>query len=165
MRLKNTIVLFVVLFLLWILFNNTPDLLVIGIGAALSVLFAIFFCSRCQIFNEINLSPKSFFYTFIYLMIFIKELIVSNIDMAFRVLRPSLPINPGIVKVKTTLKSPMARLILADSITLTPGTFTVDIAGDYIYIHWIDVKSDDIELATEAIVRKFEKYLEVMYGK
>lgn len=90
---------------------------------------------------------------------------MANLDMARRVLSPKLPINPGIVKVKTSLKSPMARLILADSITLTPGTFTVDIIDDFIYIHWVDVRSDDIEGATEAIVRKFEKYLEVMYGK
>lgn len=139
--------------------------MVIGTGAVLSAIFAVVFCRRCMIFNEINLSPKSFLYTFIYLMVFLKELIVSNLDMAYRVLSPSLPMNPGIVKVKTTLKSPMARLILADSITLTPGTFTVDLEGDYIYIHWIDVKSDDIEAATKSIVRKFEKYLEVMYGK
>ncbi len=165
MRIKNTLVLFTVLLILWILFNNTFNLLVIGIGAALSLLFAILFCRSCMIFSEINLSPKSFFYTFIYLMIFIKEMVVSNLDMALRVLRPSLPINPGIVKVRTTLKSPMARLILADSITLTPGTFTVEIIEEYIYIHWIDVKSENIEAATEAIVRKFEKYLEVMYGK
>lgn len=58
----------------------------------------------------------------------------------------------------------MGRLILADSITLTPGTFTVDIQEDMLYIHWIDVKSDDINLATQEIVSKFEKYLEVIYG-
>ncbi len=77
---------------------------------------------------------------------------------------PSLPINPGIVKVKTKLKSKMGRMILANSITLTPGTLTVDVQEDTFYIHWIDVETEDIDKATEKITRKFEKYLEVIYG-
>jgi len=58
----------------------------------------------------------------------------------------------------------MGRLILANSITLTPGTLTVDIEGDTLYIHWIDAKTADMGSATDKIVRKFEKYLEVIYG-
>jgi multicomponent Na+:H+ antiporter subunit E len=115
------------------------------------------------VFSEINLTPKAFIYTFIYLFVFIIELIKANIDVTRRVLTPSLPINPGIVKVKTKLKSKMARLILADSITLTPGTFTLQVEGDTFYIHWINVDVDDVEKATEELVRKFEKYLEVLY--
>jgi len=53
---------------------------------------------------------------------------------------------------------------LANSITLTPGTLTVETDGEDYYIHWIDVSSKDIEGATEKIVHKFEKYLEVFYG-
>ncbi|MBU1535998.1 Na+/H+ antiporter subunit E, partial [Myxococcota bacterium] len=77
---------------------------------------------------------------------------------------PKLNINPGIVKVKTTLKSPMGRLLLANSITLTPGTLTVEIEGEYLFIHWIDVSSTDVDAASEKIVKGFEKYLEVFYG-
>jgi multicomponent Na+:H+ antiporter subunit E len=84
--------------------------------------------------------------------------------MAYRVLSPSLPINPGIVEVKTKLKSKIGRVILADSITLTPGTFTLDLKDDSMFIHWVDVKSTDLEKSTQLIVNKFEKYLEVMYG-
>jgi len=53
---------------------------------------------------------------------------------------------------------------LANSITLTPGTLTVEMRNEYFYIHWIDVTKEDILGATEAIVSKFEKYLEVIYG-
>jgi multicomponent Na+:H+ antiporter subunit E len=80
------------------------------------------------------------------------------------VLSPALPLNPGIVKVRTRLKSRMGRLLLANSITLTPGTLTVDIDGEWLYIHWVTVASADIEAATAAIVSGFEGYLEVMYG-
>jgi multicomponent Na+:H+ antiporter subunit E len=116
------------------------------------------------VFAEINLTPKAFVYTFIYIFVFLSELMKSNLDVAKRVISPSLPINPGIVKVKTKLKSKMGRMILANSITLTPGTFTIDIIDDTLYIHWIDVLSEDIEKATKEIVSKFEKYLEVIYG-
>lgn len=58
----------------------------------------------------------------------------------------------------------MGRMVLANSITLTPGTLTIDIKDDTLYIHWIDVQSEDINEATKAIVRKFEKYLEKIYG-
>lgn len=110
------------------------------------------------------MTPKAFIYTLVYLLVFAWELLKSNLDVARRVLSPGLPINSGIVEVKTKLTSPMGRMILANSITLTPGTLTVDIESDSLYIHWIDVKSDDINAATDAIVRKFEKYLEVIYG-
>ena len=52
---------------------------------------------------------------------------------------PSLPINPGIVEVKTRLTSKIGRLFPANSITLIPGTLTVDIKGDSLFIHWVDV--------------------------
>jgi multicomponent Na+:H+ antiporter subunit E len=58
----------------------------------------------------------------------------------------------------------MGRLLLANSITLTPGTLTVDLDGDWLYIHWVRVESVDIDRATAEIVAGFERYLEVMYG-
>ena len=96
--------------------------------------------------------------------VFLKALIHSNLDVAFRVLSPSLPIKPGIVKVETKLQSPMGRLALANAITLTPGTLTVESRDKWLYIHWIDIKDGSVEAATQAIVRQFEKHLEVLFG-
>ena len=80
-------------------------------------------------------------------------------------LHPRLPINPGIVKVKTVLKSDTALTFLANSITLTPGTLSVDIDKDngILYVHWIDVKSKDIESATKIIVERFERILKNIF--
>lgn len=164
MKLKNIFVSFLIGFIFWILLNNTLDPLILGIGAALSVLLSVLFCSRCDVFSELKLTPEALVYTLIYLVVFLYELIKSNLDVARRVVTPSLPINPGIVEVKTRLHSKMGRMILANSITLTPGTLTIDIVGDTLYIHWIDVQTRDTREATEKIVRKFEKYLEKIYG-
>jgi multicomponent Na+:H+ antiporter subunit E len=163
MKTKNLIVSFLVLMIAWLLLNWTIDPVNIVIGAAISLFLSVVFCSHCELFTSINLTPKAFAYTFMYLIVFIIELIKANIDVTKRVLSPSLPINPGIVKVKTKLKSKMARLILADSITLTPGTFTLQVEDDTFYIHWINVDNEDVEKVTEELIRKFEKYLEVLY--
>ena len=79
-------------------------------------------------------------------------------------LSPDLPVRPGIVKVRTRLKSRMGRLMLANSITLTPGTLTVELSGEWLYVHCVTVGSQDVERATEEISAGFERYLEVMYG-
>ena len=95
------------------------------------------------------------------MLIFAWECFKANIDVAYRVIHPDMPINPGIVKVKTSLKSETGLTFLANSITLTPGTLTVDIDKENgsLYVHWIDVKNKDVKGATEKIVKKFEKIL------
>ncbi|MFC1658154.1 Na+/H+ antiporter subunit E [Candidatus Omnitrophota bacterium] len=96
-----------------------------------------------------------------YLPMFIWECIKANIDVAWRVIHPNRPLNPGIVKVKTSLKSDTALTFLANSITLTPGTLSVDIDEErgFLYIHWIDVRDKDIDRASELIVQRFERIL------
>jgi hypothetical protein len=64
------------------------------------------------------------------------------------------------VEVHTDLKSPLGKLLLANSITLTPGTLTVDIIGDRMWIHWIDITPGaDLAHATRAIAEEFERLL------
>ena len=86
-------------------------------------------------------------------------MIKANFDVAYRVLHPEMPINPGIVKVKTTLKTETGKTFLANSITLTPETRTVDIVDDNLYVHWINVSTLDPEEQTKIIVARFEKFL------
>ena len=68
----------------------------------------------------------------------------ANIDVAYRVITGK--INPGIVKISPDLKTDLGITLLANSITLTPGTLTVDIDEDKndLYIHWINVKKEAI---------------------
>jgi multicomponent Na+:H+ antiporter subunit E len=111
------------------------------------------------------LNLRRYIWFFIYLFVFSWECIKANIDVAFRVLAPSLPITPGIVKVKTILKTETGLTFLANFITLTPGTLTVDIDREngYLYIHWLDVKKQDIVEASGIIVSKFEKILKEVF--
>ena len=93
------------------------------------------------------------------------ECLKANIDVAYRVIHPSSPIKPGIVKVKSSLTSDTALTFLANSITLTPGTLTVDIDKNqgFLYVHWINVWTEDMEEATKKIVYRFEKVLKKIF--
>ena len=99
----------------------------------------------------------------VYLIVFIWECIKANFDVAYRVLSPKMPIKPGIVKVRSTLKTDIARVFLANSITMTPGTITVDIIDDDFYIHWIYVSSQDPAVYTRKIIGRFEKLLKKVF--
>jgi len=82
----------------------------------------------------------------------------------YRALHPKMPIKPGIVKIRTKLKTDSGITALANSITLTPGTLTVDVTDDgYLYVHWINVKAEDIEQATSQIARRFEWFIQKIF--
>lgn len=133
-------------------------------GAIVAALVSILPLFPVSPLGDLKLGPKAMAYAIAYAFVFAKALVLSNLDVAFRVLHPRLPIDPGIVMVRTRLKTPLGRLLLANSITLTPGTITVEMRGEEIYVHWIKVASADPEGATAAIVGSFEKYLEVICG-
>jgi multicomponent Na+:H+ antiporter subunit E len=157
------ITLFILSLIFWLLltFSLTLPNIIVGMLAALltTLLFGRYFLNSVNKF----LQPRRYFWLFIYLFVFIWECIKANFDVAYRVIHPAMPIKPGIVKVKTELKSGFARTILANSITMTPGTITVDIIDDYLYIHWIYIQSEDPEIYTRIIISKFEKYIKKIF--
>jgi len=153
------IAVFILSLIFWLLltFSFTIPNLIVGSVASLlcSAIFARYYFTNVGKFLE----PQRYFWFVVYLVIFIWECIKANFDVAYRVIHPSMPIKPGIVRVKTTLKSEFARMLLANSITMTPGTITVDLIGDEFYIHWIYVRSDDPAVYTGMITGLFEKYI------
>ncbi len=163
-RVQSQLVLFATLILFWVMLNGrvTADTLLVGAVAALII--TLLFRDGLSFFTELRATPQAFVAGVRYYGYFFQELVKSNLKLTAIVLSPDLPINPGIVKVRTKLKSRMGRLMLANSITLTPGTLTVELDGEWIYVHWVTVESTDIDAATAKIVTGFERYLEVMYG-
>jgi multicomponent Na+:H+ antiporter subunit E len=162
---KSRVLSFLLSFVVWCLLCWSLDWqhLAVGLLVSLFVSYAVgdLFTRHPWKFKE----PKRYLWLVYYLIVLIWEMIKANLDVAYRVIHPKLPIKPGIVKVKTKLRSEAALTYLANSITLTPGTFTIDVDQEngYLFIHWIWVKSDDIEEATEIIVRRFEKILEKIF--
>lgn len=163
-RTHNFPLLFATLFGFWVLLNGSLALDVLVVGLITAFVITFLFRNNLAVISEFRVTPRAMVTAVGYVFFFAKELVKSNLSLARIVLSPALPLNPGIVKVRTRLKSRMGRLLLANSITLTPGTLTVDLDGEWLYIHWVTVASDDIEAATVAIVTGFEDYLEVIYG-
>ena len=156
------LILFAAAFLVWCLFTWVPD------GAHLLVGIAVAGIIALLLGDLVIRQPHRMWYprryaTFIlhYTPVFLWEVLKANLDVAYRVLHPGLPIRPGIVKVSTALRSEMAMTFLANSITLTPGTMSVDIDTEQavLYVHWIDVQAPDRETATRMIVERFERIL------
>ncbi|WP_406608490.1 Na+/H+ antiporter subunit E [Candidatus Infernicultor aquiphilus] len=163
---KSKIIMFFVAFIVWCLLDWVPDWqhLIVGgfVSAFVTFMIGDLFITRPHVLKH----PLRYWYFFAYyLPIFLWECFKANLDVAYRVLHPRLPINPGIVKVKVELKTDTALTFLANSITLTPGTMSVDIDKDngILYIHWIDVKTKDIESTTRIIVERFEKILKKIF--
>ena len=163
----------IVCYLFWLLltgqivsiFTGEASVQVLVAGVLVSVITALFAArffiheKAFFLFNPVRLLTM-LFYSFI---VFVWELIKANWDVARRALSPKLPVNPGIVKIETDLKSEYAQSMLANSITLTPGTITMDIVEQdgktYYYIHWIDVATADVKEAGDAIKSTLEKWV------
>lgn len=157
------IALFVTALIFWLLltFSLTTANIVVGMVAALvtSFIFGRYFTSSISKL----LQPQRYFWFFTYLIIFIWECLKANIQVAYLVLHPAMPIKPGIVKIKTDLKTDIAKTTLANSITMTPGTITVDIIDDYIYVHWIYISTDNPEEYSQIVSGRFEKYIKKIF--
>jgi multicomponent Na+:H+ antiporter subunit E len=153
------VTLFILSLIFWLLLTFKLTVPNIIVGSVASIICSLFF-GRFFITNVYKLlQPKRYFWFVIYLFVFTWECLKANLDVAYRVLHPAMPIRPGIVKVKTSLKSDMAKMLLANSITMTPGTISVDIIDDYLYVHWIYISSEDPEVYTGIITGAFEKYI------
>jgi len=163
-RIKSFLYLFLILILIWLALVSTLEYQELLSGILISLILALFLNEYYLKLGLPPLSLKRFAFFIIYLAVLFKEIIKANFDVAYRVLHPKMPIKPGIVVIKTKLKQDIAKLILANSITLTPGTFTLDILGDRLLIHWINVRSADIDEDTKIIGEKFEKYLRIIFG-
>ncbi len=162
-KLRSFFYLFILLIFVWFAFTSSFDIQEVITGILISLVLSLFLS---RTFNELGFPPfsiKRAFFFLIYIILLLWEIIKANFDVAYRIIHPKMPIKPGIVIIKTKLKSNIAKLALANSITLTPGTFTLDIRDDQLLIHWINVTTTDIEEDTKIIGEKFEKYLRIIF--
>lgn len=144
--------------LTWVLLTGTLASDELLLGCAVSVLVLLAAGPRLALLSGLRLTPQAPWHLLRYLGFFFGQLALSNFDVARRVISPALPINPGLVTVRTRLTSDLGRMLLANSITLTPGTLTVEAEGDRLLIHWIDsAPGGDLESATRAIAAGFEQ--------
>ena len=148
-------------FLVWVIFNGrlTMEIALFGIAVAGAV-----FAFVCR-FMEYSLKKELRFYRLMpafvqYLYYLIKEIVFSNITVSRMILTRKEEMEPVIVHVRTRLKSETARVILANSITLTPGTITVSLTDDKLLVHCLD-KSLSEGMEDSVFVRLLQKMEEI----
>jgi len=163
-RLKNFFYLFTFLIAIWLALTTTFQWQELSVGIFISLVLALFLNKNYLKLGLPPISIKRIIFFILYISVLFIEIVKANLDVAYRIIHPKMPIKPGIVIIKTKLKQDIAKMILANSITLTPGTFTLDIKGDELLIHWIYVRSEKMDESTKIIGQKFEKYLKVVFG-
>jgi multicomponent Na+:H+ antiporter subunit E len=140
--------------------RNVGGEFVIGLLVGWPVAFAMrrYYASALAVDQSLRVIPAAV----AYLLTFLWELLTANVDVAYRVLAPSLPIDPEVVAVPLRVESDVAITTIANSITLTPGTLTMDHDAETntLYIHAI--AADDPESVLTPI-RRWEDYALVMF--
>lgn len=123
-----------VLFVVWLLLSGHYETMTIAFGVA-SCALVVVISTRMDVADRegqpIHLTWKALVY-WPWLM---WQIILANIDVARRVLSPALPVSPTLIRVKASQKSDLGKVIYANSITLTPGTISMDVTGDEILVH------------------------------
>lgn len=130
---------YLIFFLIWVIFNGqfTPEIAVFGLIIA-GLMYA-FICKFMGYKPRADIiMAKKFFYLIQYVFILVKEIVKANFAVIRMITSSRYELEPAVVRFKTDLKSAPARIMLANSITLTPGTITASLTGDEYVVHCLD---------------------------
>ena len=130
---------YLVFFLAWIIFNGqiTTEIVIFGVFIAAAVFWFICKFMDYSLKKELKLY-KSIGFLVWYAIILLKEIVKANMDIIPKIYTVEERMEPVIVKFRVDLKSDWSRVLLANSITLTPGTITVALDGDEYTVHCLD---------------------------
>ncbi len=154
----NPWILIPVLALVWCFLSGAINLanFLVGLimGGVTTVLFRPFFPWRASLPRLLRKTPAFFRYAARLMF----EIVKANFQVVYLLFHPKMPIRPGIIAMATRHRSPLGTTLLANSITLTPGTLTMDVSPDgrTLYIHTLDIS--DPEEVREGIRRGLEDY-------
>jgi len=134
--LSGTLIISVLLLLFWFLISASLDWQHVFTGILLAFFLALFW-------NQLTIDERGrtvvtwrqakIFLRYIFFLAV--EIVKANFVVAMIVLNPKMPISPGLIVLKVTLKKNLPRVAYANSITMTPGTITVDLEGDRLLVH------------------------------
>ena len=155
--------LWLLLTVIWIAANSSfaPEVLITGAVIAAGIAFV--FARRNPAWQGIRLTPSRLYHFLVYTVVFVVEMVKANLKMLRYVYAWRIEINPGVVEIRTGLKSPAARLSLANSIALTPGSLVLDMKDETLLIHVLDNPPTDIDEATRMIAGPYERHLEKVF--
>lgn len=132
---RRKVLLASLLFLFWIILTATFVVYELVLGAVSSAFAAVISFSVLAHTLDRRITPKVLLRFPLYAAAMVWEITKANIDVALIIINPKLPIDPRIIEYRTFLPDDLPRTVFADSITLTPGTVTVELDEDRLYVH------------------------------
>ena len=151
---------FILLLLIWFIFNGkiTWELTVLGMILCACIYFFMCRFMDYSLKKDISLMRRSVSFLY-YTGALIVEIIKSNLQVMHLTLTDREIVEPVIISYRTRLRSKLGRVILANSITLTPGTITISLEEDELVIHCLDKTiAEGIENSTfEQLLEKMER--------
>lgn len=158
-----------ILAVLWLFVRGVPlaperlaEEFLIGLTVGVSLAWVVrrFYAPNLPLSRSLRVAP----YAALYLLVFLKDLVIANLSVARIVLSPSLPIEPAVVEVPLRVRTDAGITTIANSITLTPGTLTMDYDSDHnsLYVH--SLAAPDRESIVDPI-RTWEDYALVIFDE
>lgn len=130
---------FLLFFLIWVIFNGQLTWEIAAFGVVIAAVMYLFICKFMGYKPEMDLILcRKLFLILRYVFVLVKEIVKANYAVIKMILSSRYEIEPVIVRFRTDLKTAPARILLANSITLTPGTITVSLEGDEYVVHCLD---------------------------
>ena len=145
---SRSLVLFAHLLLVWLLLSGHYDPTLITYGV-LSSLGVVVLMAHLGILDAEALPVHFGIRPFFYIPWLLKEVLLSNLAVARVILDPRLPIHPRILRVRASQKTQVGQVIYANSITLTPGTITLDVRDGHFLVHALTTDSAEGLLSGE----------------
>ncbi len=163
-RLRATLSLWFVLFVIWTAANGTLAPAESGLGLGVTLMIAVL-CTRAPgIWKDLFFTPARAISFLQYTAVFLREMIKSNLTVLGLVFAPKVKVRPGIVLSQTRLTSPFARLVLSNSVALTPGSLVLGMDGPNVYVHGLALSSTDTDASTQEFLGPFEPVLLRTFG-
>lgn len=159
----------VLLAVLWV-FVRGPELdprVVLGeflggllVGIPIAYGLRRFYLAEVDVGRSLRVTP----YAILYVLVFLWELVTANVEVAYRVLHPRMPINPDVVAIPLRVQTDAAITTIANSITLTPGTLTMDHDPETntLFVHSIAARNRDAVIEP---IRTWEDYALVIFDE
>ena len=154
---------FTSLMIFWIIMSGFLDAihLSMGVVTVVGVMFINYKLKSHRFFDDDmnDLRELRFTYAIWYVIWMIGQIVLAGFHVVSVIVRPKMPIHTILITFRVDLPSAHARMILGNSISLTPGTLTIDIEGDMFTVHALDDKSYD-GIATDSMPRRVLKLFE-----
>lgn len=130
---------FILFFLVWIIFNGAVTVEIVLFGLVISAAMYAFICKFMNYsIHKDMLYGKRGFRIIQYICVLVWEIVKANFAVIKLITSSKYDLEPALIRFKTGLKTKQARVILANSITLTPGTITVTLKEDEYIVHCLD---------------------------